>query len=133
MGWRPLPAYWLCRRLGDLSSPGKQMAQRDVAATRAARYDNEILFRYAGSERVNLNVLKIQATGRRRASGEVAPSVLHLLSLCGVKIETNHMHPHAEGGTDEIADAIAVCFECHAEIHYNDHPIPEAGSFAPTN
>jgi hypothetical protein len=44
--------------------------------------------------------------------------------FCGVKIETDHIEPSAEGGADEIANAIAVCFECHAEIHsYNDqHP-----------
>jgi hypothetical protein len=34
------------------------------------------------------------------------------------------MLPSAEGGTDDIDNAIAVCFECHAEIHsYNvNHP-----------
>jgi hypothetical protein len=44
--------------------------------------------------------------------------------FCGVKIETDHMTPRANGGKDTIDNAIAVCFECHAEIHcYNDkHP-----------
>ncbi len=44
--------------------------------------------------------------------------------FCGVKIETDHIVPLAEGGTDDIDNAIPVCFECHAEIHsYNDkHP-----------
>ena len=44
--------------------------------------------------------------------------------FCGVKIETDHIVPQADGGTNEIENAIAVCFECHAEIHgYNDrHP-----------
>lgn len=44
--------------------------------------------------------------------------------FCGVKMETDHMVPSAEGGTHEIENAIPVCFECHAEIHcYNDkHP-----------
>ncbi len=44
--------------------------------------------------------------------------------FCGVKIEMDHMLPQAEGGDDNISNAIAVCFECHAEIHsYNDsHP-----------
>lgn len=39
-------------------------------------------------------------------------------------METDHIVPKAEGGTDDIDNAIAVCFECHAEIHsYNDrHP-----------
>ena len=41
--------------------------------------------------------------------------------FCGVKIETDHIDP---GGSDDIVNAIPVCFECHAEIHsYNDkHP-----------
>jgi hypothetical protein len=44
--------------------------------------------------------------------------------FCGVKIETDHMVTEAEGGSNDISNAIAVCFECHAEIHsYNDrHP-----------
>ena len=44
--------------------------------------------------------------------------------FCGVKIETDHIVPTEEGGTDDIDNAIPVCFECHAEIHsYNDkHP-----------
>lgn len=44
--------------------------------------------------------------------------------FCGVKIETDHIQPKEQGGDDTIENAIAVCFECHAEIHsYNDkHP-----------
>jgi hypothetical protein len=44
--------------------------------------------------------------------------------FCGVKIETDHIRPTADGGDDSIANAIQVCFDCHAEIHsYNDkHP-----------
>jgi len=44
--------------------------------------------------------------------------------FCGVKIETDHISPTEDGGTDDIENAIPVCFECHAEIHgYNDkHP-----------
>ncbi len=44
--------------------------------------------------------------------------------FCGVKIETDHIDPAGENGSDSIENAIPVCFECHAEIHsYNDnHP-----------
>jgi len=44
--------------------------------------------------------------------------------FCGVKMELDHALPSAEGGTDDIDNAIPVCFECHAEINsYNDdHP-----------
>jgi hypothetical protein len=39
-------------------------------------------------------------------------------------METDHIKPKSEGGTDDIDNAIPVCFECHAEIHsYNiQHP-----------
>lgn len=44
--------------------------------------------------------------------------------FCGVKIETDHIRPKADGGDDSIDNAIPVCFDCHAEIHsYNTrHP-----------
>ncbi len=44
--------------------------------------------------------------------------------FCGVKIELHHIDPSGSGGTDNIDNAIPVCFECHAEIRlYNDmHP-----------
>jgi hypothetical protein len=44
--------------------------------------------------------------------------------FCGIKIETDHITPVSEGGTDHIENAIPLCFECHAEAHlYNDkHP-----------
>lgn len=44
--------------------------------------------------------------------------------FCGVKIEIDHIRPRGDDGTDEIDNAIALCFECHAEVHlYNPkHP-----------
>jgi hypothetical protein len=44
--------------------------------------------------------------------------------FCGIKIETDHIEESAAGGSDDISNAIPVCFDCHAEIHsYNDkHP-----------
>lgn len=44
--------------------------------------------------------------------------------FCGVKMELHHMQPKESGGSDDIDNIIAVCFECHAEIaSYNDkHP-----------
>lgn len=44
--------------------------------------------------------------------------------FCGVKMEIDHIEQRADGGSNEIENAIPVCFECHAEIHsYNDkHP-----------
>src|SRR2546427_7250793 len=48
--------------------------------------------------------------------------------FCGVKIETDHMDP--DGG-DGIENAIAVCFECHAEIHSYNVQHPRGRKFRP--
>lgn len=44
--------------------------------------------------------------------------------FCGIKIETDHIVQEGDGGGNNIDNAIALCFECHAEVHlYNDkHP-----------
>lgn len=44
--------------------------------------------------------------------------------FCGVKMELHHVEHKADGGPDDIGNAIPLCFECHAEVnHYNDaHP-----------
>lgn len=43
---------------------------------------------------------------------------------CGVKIEVHHIVPAERGGDDSADNAIALCFDCHAEVeHYNTkHP-----------
>lgn len=42
----------------------------------------------------------------------------------GVKVEVHHIVPEAEGGTNDTENAIALCFDCHADAgHYNpNHP-----------
>lgn len=42
----------------------------------------------------------------------------------GVSIEVHHIVPKSEGGTDDLDNAIALCFDCHTHAgHYNpDHP-----------
>jgi hypothetical protein len=44
--------------------------------------------------------------------------------FCGIKIETDHIVPKSEKGTDSIENAIPLCFDCHAEVQlYNPkHP-----------
>ena len=44
--------------------------------------------------------------------------------FCGIKIETDHIIHEGEGGGNDMDNAIALCFECHSEVHmYNDnHP-----------
>jgi hypothetical protein len=43
---------------------------------------------------------------------------------CGVNIEVDHIVPQAQGGTDDIDNALPVCFDCHAAIKNYDpkHP-----------
>lgn len=38
------------------------------------------------------------------------------LRWCGSRIHLHHIHPRAEGGRDDIDNAIPVCLDCHAEI-----------------
>jgi hypothetical protein len=51
--------------------------------------------------------------------------------FCGVKMETDHMEPKANGGTNDIGNAIPVCFECHAEIHSYNPQHPRGRKFRP--
>ncbi|KKN11127.1 hypothetical protein LCGC14_1029740 [marine sediment metagenome] len=51
--------------------------------------------------------------------------------FCGVKMETDHIEQIAEGGTDDIDNAISVCFECHAEIHSYNNKHPRGRKFRP--
>lgn len=44
--------------------------------------------------------------------------------FCGFKMETHHIKQKADGGKNDIQNAIPLCFECHAEVAlYNPkHP-----------
>lgn len=44
--------------------------------------------------------------------------------FCGVKMEVHHIQWKSKDGSDDIENAIPLCFECHAEVnHYNpQHP-----------
>jgi hypothetical protein len=43
---------------------------------------------------------------------------------CGVNIEVNHIISEADGGTDDLDNAIPLCYDCHGLVgHYNiKHP-----------
>lgn len=43
---------------------------------------------------------------------------------CGINIEVHHIVPEGDGGSDDIDNAIPLCFDCHSRVqHYNpDHP-----------
>jgi hypothetical protein len=44
---------------------------------------------------------------------------------CGINIEVHHLVSEEQSGTDDIDNAIPLCFECHGAVqHYNPkHPI----------
>jgi len=46
-------------------------------------------------------------------------------------METDHIIPKDDEGTDEIENAIPVCFECHAEIHCYNLKHPRGRMFTP--
>lgn len=46
-------------------------------------------------------------------------------------METDHIVPKDEGGTENIDNAIPVCFECHAEIHSYNEKHPRGRKYSP--
>lgn len=49
----------------------------------------------------------------------------------GVRVEVHHIVPVAQGGTDSDDNAIALCFDCHADAgHYNPKH-PRGNKFSP--
>jgi len=51
--------------------------------------------------------------------------------FCGTKMETDHINQKVENGSDDISNAIPVCFECHAEIHSYNEKHPRGRKFRP--
>jgi hypothetical protein len=51
--------------------------------------------------------------------------------FCGSKMEIDHITQKAEGGSDDIENGIAVCFDCHAEIHHYNNNHPKGRKFTP--
>jgi 5-methylcytosine-specific restriction endonuclease McrA len=51
--------------------------------------------------------------------------------FCGSKMEIDHIVQRADGGGNEIENAIAVCFDCHAEIHHYNNKHPKGRKFTP--
>lgn len=49
--------------------------------------------------------------------------------FCGVKIEIDHIEGAAEPGSGKIDNAIALCFDCHAEVKHYDPNNPKGRRF----
>src|SRR5258706_8287563 len=43
---------------------------------------------------------------------------------CGMNIEVHHLVPEADGGGDDIDNAMPLCFDCHSDVnrYNNEHP-----------
>ena len=50
----------------------------------------------------------------------------------GVKVEVHHIRPKEQGGKDTAENAIALCFDCHADAghYYSNHP--KGSKFSPS-
>ncbi|MGD0014752.1 MAG: HNH endonuclease, partial [Bryobacteraceae bacterium] len=48
----------------------------------------------------------------------------------GVKLEIDHIVPAADGTSGSIDNAIPLCFDCHAEVHYYNPSHPKGRSFS---
>jgi HNH endonuclease len=51
---------------------------------------------------------------------------------CGVKIEIDHIRSATTENSGDISNAIALCFECHAEVHHYNSAHPKGRKFQPT-
>jgi hypothetical protein len=88
---------------------------------------NEVSHKYCFAQSEIRNIMPQMTFDRNEASKLLALChrrccICH--RFCGVKMELHHVQHQADGGSDDIDNAIPLCFECHAEVnHYNDrHP-----------
>jgi hypothetical protein len=51
--------------------------------------------------------------------------------FCGVKIEVDHITGADADESGDISNAIALCFECHAEVHHYNPSHPKGRKFRP--
>ncbi|MCA9460173.1 MAG: HNH endonuclease [Nanoarchaeota archaeon] len=49
--------------------------------------------------------------------------------FCGLKIEIHHIKPKSEGGLDTFENAIALCFDCHADMTSYDYQHPKGTKY----
>ena len=49
--------------------------------------------------------------------------------FCGIKIETHHIVPTADGGDNSYDNAIPLCFDCHADMRSYDYKHPKGTKY----
>jgi hypothetical protein len=50
--------------------------------------------------------------------------------FCGTKIEVHHIREESEGGDSLPDNAIALCFDCHADMRSYDHKYPKGNKYS---
>lgn len=50
--------------------------------------------------------------------------------FCGIKIEVHHIREESEGGDNTAENAIALCFDCHADMRSYDHKHPKGNKYS---
>lgn len=53
--------------------------------------------------------------------------------FCGTKIEIHHIKQESESGEDTFENAIALCFDCHADMRSYDFKHPKGLSILKMN
>lgn len=49
--------------------------------------------------------------------------------FCGIKIEVHHIREKSNGGNNALENAIALCFDCHADMRSYDHKNPKGNKY----
>lgn len=49
--------------------------------------------------------------------------------FCGLKMEVHHIVEEAEGGSNDLDNAIPLCFDCHADMRSYDHRHPKGNKY----
>jgi hypothetical protein len=50
---------------------------------------------------------------------------------CGINIEVHHLIPESEGGSDDIENAIPLCFDCHSDVQCYNLRHPKGTKYKP--
>jgi len=51
--------------------------------------------------------------------------------FCGIKIEAHHIIPEEIGGSNDLDNGIALCFDCHADVLSYNEKHPKGNKFTP--
>ena len=50
--------------------------------------------------------------------------------FCGIKLEVHHIQEESAGGPNTFNNAIALCFDCHADMRSYDHKHPKGNKYS---